>query len=101
MRITSVYLGLVSAAIILSLVPSAEARPNWLQPKRIKEDVNITPRAYDLYERDPQAYNSYSHPGYGPYPTIQPPPSSSTSSETTSNSGEKTTISTKSTGIWD
>ncbi|TAQ86173.1 hypothetical protein B7494_g5504 [Chlorociboria aeruginascens] len=89
---TTLSLGLVSANILLALVPRVRALPQWLQPVRREADARFAPRQYTVYEPPgPGLYGSYTYSGVGPQPTSSGglSPTSEVAGETTPSSASK------------
>jgi hypothetical protein len=91
MKDSILNLGLVSTAVLLTLVPATRALPP-LQPHHRKPDSQFAPRQYNVYEPLGDEYGGYyTYAGYGPQPTISQ--SSASSRATSKSSGEETSLS--------
>ena len=92
MRTSTVNIGLVSTAVLLTLAPAAQAFPQWMKPQ--DAESNNAPRRYSVYEPPPAQYGGYyTYAGFGPQPTLTSSSSSSISLASSEASGEETSLS--------
>jgi len=99
MKVAVIGAGLVSSAVLLAFIPSTQALPPWLKPRR-EDDARNAPRQYYAYG-PPGGYGApppaYTYGGYGPKPTIvqttASQSSSSSASATSNDSGDSTSLS--------